>query len=583
MRTVAAATRARLVTAAAQQFGVAASSLTTRDSTVIAPDGRTATYGSLAVAAAQVTVPAVPGTPKPESGFTLIGRPTTRLDALDIVTGRADYALDLPVAGAPTVVARPPTIGGSVRSVDDAAARAMPGVIGVVRIPSGVAVAATTFAEAEKARDALRITWDPGPNADLSDAQIRSRLEAATLPLIAPPLGVLTVDRTFEFAFAPHAPLEVLTAVADVRAHRAEVWCATKSPIVASQQVAAAIGLPSGAVTLHVVRGGGSFGHRLFFEPAIEAARVSQALGRPVKLMWTRNDDMRHGRMRPASHHRVRATHLLGNVLSYQHRHATLPVDFSHGLGEALSATGMALLSQGATQTVFQLTQKVPYEFGVETQLLSEVALPFPTGAWRSIYSGQTSVVNEVMVDELARALRVDPVAFRRQKLRSARLRAVLDRVASAGGWGRSMPAGTAQGVAIHEEYKSVVAFLVEIDCRNPSDPRVTKGVCAVDVGRAVNPRGLEAQMQGVLVDGLSMTLQAGLHIDRGAVREGSFSDYRFGRMADSPLSVDVHVMPPTGEPGGAGELGFPAAAAAVANAYARATRTTPRRFPIAG
>jgi isoquinoline 1-oxidoreductase beta subunit len=583
MRTVAAATRARLVTAAAQQFGVAASSLTTRDSTVIAPDGRTATYGSLAVAAAQVTVPAVPGTPKPESGFTLIGRPTTRLDALDIVTGRADYALDLPVAGAPTVVARPPTIGGSVRSVDDAAARAMPGVIGVVRIPSGVAVAATTFAEAEKARDALRITWDPGPNADLSDAQIRSRLEAATLPLIAPPLGALTVDRTFEFAFAPHAPLEVLTAVADVRAHRAEVWCATKSPIVASQQVAAAIGLPSGAVTLHVVRGGGSFGHRLFFEPAIEAARVSQALGRPVKLMWTRNDDMRHGRMRPASHHRVRATHLLGNVLSYQHRHATLPVDFSHGLGEALSATGMALLSQGATQTVFQLTQKVPYEFGVETQLLSEVALPFPTGAWRSIYSGQTSVVNEVMVDELARALRVDPVAFRRQKLRSARLRAVLDRVASAGGWGRSMPAGTAQGVAIHEEYKSVVAFLVEIDCRNPSDPRVTKGVCAVDVGRAVNPRGLEAQMQGVLVDGLSMTLQAGLHIDRGAVREGSFSDYRFGRMADSPLSVDVHVMPPTGEPGGAGELGFPAAAAAVANAYARATRTTPRRFPIAG
>jgi isoquinoline 1-oxidoreductase beta subunit len=232
---------------------------------------------------------------------------------------------------------------------------------------------------------------------------------------------------------------------------------------------------------------------------------------------------------------------------------------------------------------VFQLSQKVPYEFGVETQLLSEVQLPFPTGSWRSIYSGQTSTVNEVMVDELARAMRVDPVAFRRQKLSSARLRAVLDRVASEGRWGRPMPPGTAQGVAIHEEYKSVVAFLVEIDCRNPADPRVTKGVCAVDVGRAVNPRGLEAQMQGVLVDGLSMTLQAGLHIDNGTVREGSFSDYRFARMADSPLAVEVHVLPPTGEPGGAGELGFPAAAAAVANAYARATATTPRRFPIAG
>jgi isoquinoline 1-oxidoreductase beta subunit len=145
------------------------------------------------------------------------------------------------------------------------------------------------------------------------------------------------------------------------------------------------------------------------------------------------------------------------------------------------------------------------------------------------------------------------------------------------------MPAGTAQGVAIHDEYKSVVAFLVEIDCRNAAAPRVTMGVCAVDVGRAVNPRGVEAQMQGVLVDGLSMTLTAGLHIDRGAVREGSYSEYRFARMANSPPTVDVRVMPPTGDPGGAGELGFPAAAAAVANAYARATGTTVRRFPLLG
>jgi isoquinoline 1-oxidoreductase beta subunit len=583
MRTVAAATRARLVTAAAQRFDVPASSLTTRESTVVATDGRTATYGSLAVAAAGIAVPAVAGVPKPESRFTLIGRPTTRLDARDIVTGRARYALDLDVPGTPAVVARAPRIGGVLRTVDDTSARTMPGVVGIARIPSGVAVAAQTFAQAEAARDALRLTWDPGPNAGLSDAVIRSRLQAATLPLVAPPLGALTVDRTFDFAFAPHAPLEVLTAVADVRSDRAEVWTGTKSPIIASQQVAAAIGLPAHAVTLHVIRGGGSFGHRLFFEPAIEAAQVSKALGRPIKLMWTRNDDMRHGRMRPASHHQVRATHLLGNVLSYQHRHATLPVDFGHGLGEALSAAGMSVLSDGTTQTVFQLSQKVPYEFGLESQLLSEVPIAFPTGSWRSIYSGQTTVVNEIMVDQIARAMRVDPVAFRRQKLSSSRMRAVLDRVASAGRWGRAMPTGTAQGVALHEEYKSVVAFLVEIDCRNPADPRVTKGVCAVDVGRAVNPRGLEAQMQGVLVDGLSMMLQAGLHIDDGAVREGSYGDYRFARMADSPPETEVHVLAPTGEPGGAGELGFPAAAAAVANAYARATGTVPTRFPIAG
>jgi len=221
--------------------------------------------------------------------------------------------------------------------------------------------------------------------------------------------------------------------------------------------------------------------------------------------------------------------------------------------------------------------------FGVATQTLTDVPLAFPTGSWRSIYSGQTATVNEIMVDEIARTLHADPVAFRRKSLASARTRAVLDQVTNVGRWGRSMPVGTAQGVAIHEEYKSVVAYLVEIDCRNRSTPRVTKGVCAVDVGRAVNPRGLEAQVQGVLTDGLSMTLHAGLHIDNGAVREGSYSDYRFARMADSPLEIDVTVMPPTGEPGGAGELGFPAAAAAVANAYARATATTPFSFPISG
>jgi isoquinoline 1-oxidoreductase beta subunit len=583
MRAVAAATRAQLVTAAATRFGVDPSTLTTQNSRVVAPDGRTATYGSLSAAAAHVTVPTVPGTPKDPSRFTLIGKPTTRVDARDIVTGKAKYALDLPVSAAPTVVARAPTIGGTLVSFDDSAARAMPGVLGVARIPSGVAVAATTFDQAQAARDALRLTWDPGPNARLSDAQIRAKLVAAAPPFVVPPLGSLSVSREFDFAFAPHAPLEVSTCVADVRSDSAEIWYGAKSPIIAAQGVAGAGGLPAAKVTLHVVRSGGSFGHRLFFEPAIEAAQVSKALRRPIKLMWTRNDDMRHGRMRPASHHKVRATYLLGKVLTYEHRHATLPVDFSHGLGEALSAVGFDLLSPGVTQSVFALTQNMPYNFGVATQTLTDVPLAFPTGSWRSIYSGQTATVNEIMVDEIARTLRTDPVAFRRKNLVSARTRAVLDQVTTAGQWGRPMPAGMAQGVAIHEEYKSVVAYLVEIDCRNRSTPRVTKGVCAVDVGRAVNPRGLEAQVQGVLSDGLSMTLHAGLHIDNGAVREGSYSDYHFARMGDSPLEIDVVVMPPNGEPGGAGELGFPAAAAAVANAYARATGSTPFSFPISG
>lgn len=580
LRNAAAAARARLVTAAARRWGVAARDVSTGGTRVTGPGGRTATYGELSAEAAAVTVPAVPATTKDPGDFTVVGRPTTRIDARDIVTGRARYTQDLAVPGAlPCVVARPPTLGGTVRSVDDAAARAMPGVVAVARIPTGVAVVAESFDQALAARDALIVDFRPGPSADLSDADVSARLAAAN-PGFALPSGSLTVDRTFEFAFVPHAPLEVLNCVADVRADRAELWLPAKSPIVAAQSVALALGMPADRVTLHVVRGGGSFGRRLFFDPAVEAALVSQAVGRPVRLLWTRADDMRHGRLRPASHHRARATHVLGQVLSYEHRMASITLDGSHGLGELLTAVGADALGV-VGQAMFHLSQIDLYHLGVQTRSLREVDLAFPTGSWRSVFSGQVRTVDEVMVDEVARALRRDPLAFRRARLRSARLRAVLDRAASAGSWGRSMEPGTAQGLGLHEEYKSVVAFLVELDARDRARPRVTRAVAAVDVGRAVNPRGLEAQMQGALVDALSVTLQAGVHIDRGAVREGSYTDFRYARMRDTPAEVEVHVMPPTGEPGGAGELGVPAASAAVVNAWVRATGSVPRRFPI--
>jgi isoquinoline 1-oxidoreductase beta subunit len=581
LRAAAAGARARLVTAAARRWAVSASRLRTANTTVVHPDGRTLGYGALSADAARVTVPAVSSSPKDPGDFTLVGQPTTRVDARDIVTGRARYTQDLVVPGAlPCVVARPPTLGGTVRTLDDTAARARPGVVAVTRIPSGVAVVAQTFDQAIAARDALVVGWNPGPAAGLSDPEIRSRLVDATPGFALPPLGSLTLDRTFDFSFLPHAPMEVLNCVADVRADRAELWLPAKSPIVAAQAVALKLGLPVDRVTLHVVRGGGSFGRRLFFDPAIEAALVSKQVGRPVRLLWTRADDTRHGRHRPASHHRARAVHLLGAVLGYHHRMGSVRLDGSHGLGEILTAVGLEALG-GPGPAMFQLSQLDLYDLGSQTRLLGEVDLPFPTGSWRSVFSGQVRTVDEVMVDELARAMGRDPVAFRRSRVRSARLRAVLDKVAAEGRWGRAMPAGTAQGVGLHDEYKSAVAYLVELDARDRARPRVTKAVAAVDVGRAVNPRGLEAQLQGALTDALSFVLQAGVHIDGGAVRESSYSDFHYARMRHSPLEVQVHVMPPTGEPGGAGELGVPAAAAAVANAWARATGSLPRRFPI--
>ncbi|MFJ5117535.1 molybdopterin cofactor-binding domain-containing protein [Kitasatospora sp. NPDC088548] len=584
VRAAAAGARARLVTAAAQRWGLPAAGLRTAGSAVLAPDGRRAGYGELATAAAAIATPAVPATPKPPDRLRLVGRPTGRIDARDIVTGRAKYAGDLTVPGAvPTVVARPPTINGTLGSLDAATARTMPGVLGVVTIPTGVAVLAETFDQALRARDALRTTWNPGPLAALSDAGIRTRLRAAHAPFLVPPLLTHQVDGEFDFAFVNHAPLEVLTAVADVRANRAEVWFASQTPVIAQQTIAAELGLPQSAVTIHVVRGGGSFGRRLFFDAALEAALVSKAAGRPVKLMWTRNDDMRHGRMRPASHHRVRATFSLGEVLSYEHRVATVQTDFGHGLGELLTAAGFSPSAAGlsASQAFFLLSERNPYDVGVPTQLLSEVPLKMHTGSWRSVYSGTVRVADEIMMDELAQRLGQDPIAFRQARLRRPEGRAVLDRAAQAGRWGRPMPAGQGQGIGYHEENGGRVAYLVELDAADPRQPRVTRAVIAADLGQVINPRGLEAQLTGALVDGISVILQAGNHIDHGAVREGSYADFRYARQRHTPPTVEIHLLPPNGPPGGAGELGVPAASAAVANAYARATGTSPRSFPI--
>ncbi|MFD7577133.1 molybdopterin cofactor-binding domain-containing protein [Kitasatospora sp. NPDC059811] len=584
VRAAAAAARARLVTAAARRWNVPADTLRTADSAVLAPDGRRAGYGDLAAEAAAVALPAVSSSPKSADQLRLVGRPTGRIDARDIVTGRAKYAGDLAIPGAvPTVVARPTTINGTLRTLDASAARAMPGVLGVVRIPSGVAVLAETFDQALKARDALRTSWNPGPVANLSTSDIRGQLRAAHAPFLIPPLLTQYVDGEFDFAFVNHAPMEVLTAVADVRPNRAELWFAAQAPIVAQQAIAAELGLPQNAVTVHVVRGGGSFGRRLFFDAALEAAQISKAAGRPVKLMWTRNDDMRHGRMRPASHHRIRATYALGQVLSYEHRAATVKTDFRHGLGEMLTAAGFNLSLAGLSlaQVFFLLSEKNPYNVGIPTQLLAEVPLDMHTGSWRSVYSGTVRVADEIMMDELARRMGQDAVAFRRARLRSAAGRAVLDTVAKAGDWGRPMPPGHAQGIGYHDENSGCAAYLVELDATDPADPRVTKAVIAADVGRVINPRGLEAQLTGALIDGISVILQAGNHIDNGAVREGSYADFRYARQRHTPPAVEIHLMPPSGAPGGAGELGVPAASAAVANAYARATGTSPRSFPI--
>ena len=587
VRTAAAQARARLLAAAAARWGTTPGALTVTDGVVSGPAGQTATYGELAAAAASPTLSVVLASPKPASAAKVVGTPTNRVDARKMVTGQMDYTLDLDVVpGAlPTMVRRPPTINGTVRSVQNAAAvRAMPGVVDVVTVPTGVAVLAETFGQALDGKEALQVTWGPGTVDGENDATIKQKLRGAALPFVVPPLLTTTVDAEFDFATVSHAPMETNSAIADVRGDRAEIWSGLKSPIVAQQTIAADLGLPQSAVTVHVTQGGGSFGRRLFFDAALEAARISKAAGKPVKLLWSRIDDTRHGRARAASFHRVRATVAAGQVLTFEHRVASVETDTTHGLGEILTAVAASLPVGGNAsfaQTIFLTTIHSPYDFGVTTQLLNEVPLQMHTGSWRSVYSANTRGAEEIVVDEIAAELGKDPLAFRREFLKQDRYRAVLDKVATEGQWGKSMPRGTAQGIAFHAEYKSCTACLVEVDATDRTRPRVTRATIVADVGRPINPRGLEAQLLGGLTDAIGTTFRAGLHIDAGLPLEGSYSQFHYTRQADSPLQAQVFVMPADGEPGGAGELGVPAAVGAIANAYARATGTKPRSFPV--
>ncbi|MQA60855.1 MAG: molybdopterin-dependent oxidoreductase [Actinophytocola sp.] len=577
VRQMAADARARLVAAAAKRWDVPAGQLTTRDSHVWAPDGRSLSYGSLSADAREES--AAGAEPKESSEFKVIGKPTTRLDAYNIVTGKALYTMDLPIEGAlPTVVARPPTIKGTVASVDDQEAKAMPGVVAVTRIPSGIAVSAETFYDALRARDALKITWHAGPNDNLSDSDIRSQLKGTVEPLAAPKVRDSYLDVTFDFAFVNHAPMEVENAIAHVRDGKADVWMPSQAPIYAQQTIAEAVGLPEEAVRVHVNRAGGSFGRKLFLDAGLEAARVSRVIGRPVKLMWTRQDDMKHGRMRPRSHHTIRASYTAGEVMSFEHRMAGVVVDFTHGLGEALTSNTDDP-NEFPSAIYFNMSQANPYNLGLAQQSMKDLILKIPTGSWRSVYSGVMRTAEEVVMDELAERMGEDAITFRKRMVKANSGKAVLAKAAEAANWGRGMPSGHAQGVGYHSEYRSHVACIVELDASD--HPHVTKAVLVADVGQVVNPRGLEAQMLGSTMDGIATALRAGVHIDNGAVRESSYGDFLWTKHHDAKFEFEFHSISTTWEPGGAGELAVPAVCAAVANAYARATGTRPRSFPI--
>ncbi|MGH7749852.1 MAG: molybdopterin cofactor-binding domain-containing protein, partial [Candidatus Dormibacteria bacterium] len=350
------------------------------------------------------------------------------------------------------------------------------------------------------------MTWGPGTVDGESDETVIAKLKAATLPLAPAVPGTKVIDTEFTFAFASSSPLETNCAVADVREDRAEIWGSLKVPITALQEIVLMLGMPQSAVTVHVAQGGGSFGRHLFPDAAKEAAEASQKMGKPVKLMWHRTDDFRQGRTHPMCTSTIRTAYAGGNEVSFQQNHTSVQTDFSHGLGEIITATAAKLPggNYSLAQSIFLLSQNTPYNFGVATQLLNEIDLKFNTGSMRNVYSPTVRCAQELVVDQLAAAMGQDPVEFRRAFLKTDLQRSVLDKAAEVGEWGRSLPDGVAQGIAVHCEYKNTMAALVELDTRPDTvnreikdamtGPRVTRATYVIVPGSlCINPTGLEA------------------------------------------------------------------------------------------
>ena len=587
IRVICARMRGQLMAAASQKLGVPVSALRTEDGYVVATDGRKLSYGSLTADAAKLPA-AKAALPKSSSEFKIIGKGHTKYKARDLFTGKWQFTTDLFSSKQflPTVLAMPATMGASLVSIDDSDAKQIPGFIAVTHIPGmpdylipeAVAVTAETTGIAKKCKNALKIKWSAGPMDSMSDAQIDDVLNGIIDKVTSPGEGI---DAVFRWPYVPHAPMQENAACADVKKDSAEIFSSDQIPNTGQRHVAETLGMKVEQVKYNLFPGGGAFGRHLFHDEVVMAAQISQRLGKPVKLQWMREEGIKYGRCRPVSIHHVKATVSNGDVVSFEHRMACPEMDLRHGLGDIATGYVTEYNNEGACQYFFTHTQKLPYKFGPTAITLKQRLLAKPTAAWRVVYSGQVTGVNEIIVDELARALGKDEFEFRMAYLDSERHRAVLEKAAHEANWGKKLPAGVAQGIGMHDEYKSIAAYIMEIDTRG-KEPRMNAVTIAVDNGYSVNPIGATSNLLGQAMDGFALAFRAGLHVDNGATRESNFHDYKWSRMFDSPPQASVHILPNSNVlPGGIGELGVPAAASAAANAWARATGKKPRNFPL--
>ncbi len=607
VKTMAATARTAMVNAAAAKWNIPASAVKTRDGAAFGPDGQMAGYGSLAeLAASEVTAPLdVEVKSKPGK---YLGQSIGRVDARDAATGAKKYTLDLPVPNAlPTMVCRAPSWNRKVNSIENLEqVTAMPGVTDVGVISTGVAVRARTFGQCIDAIRALRVTWGAGTLDNENNESLAAKVAAVQLPMAPAAPGAEVIEETYTCHYRSGSPMETNCAIADVRGDKAEVWGVFKMPIITLQRIALQLDVPEDNVVVHCVTGGGSFGRHLFSDAGYEAVEASKLFGKPVRLMWHRADDARHGRMHPMTITQMRATKVGNSITSFNIRMAGSATDLTHGVGEIISGSATAqdprLGFSGnkayGNLTVaagfFQILTQNPYNFGPTDAFLNEVFNydDMPTSAVRNVWSPDLACAREMFIAKLADGFGMDDYEFRRAFVKNDAMRAVLDKVADAGDWGRAMPEGTAQAIGFHEEYHAYTATLMEIDCRPAmvnrkireayTGPRITKAIMAIDIGNAINPRNVQAACQGGCMDGIAQALTASCHIVDGLPQEASWDNYRYTRQWNVPAVFECHVMPANREVGGgAGEVGVAASQGAAAVAYYRATGKHVTEFPV--
>jgi isoquinoline 1-oxidoreductase subunit beta len=589
-RRAGATARAMIVAAAAKDWGVPESEISVTSGVASIKSGKTATFGALAELAAKQAVPATVTFKTPDK-FVYIGKSFPRVDSVAKSNGTAKYTIDQQMDGMlVAVIARPPKFGATVATFDASSAEKVPGVVKVLQVPQGVAVLAKNTWGAISGRDALKVTWDESKAEKRGTAEIlaeyRALLDKPGLSVrndgdadgsLAKAVKVVSAD--FEFPYLAHAPMEPLDCVVRTDGSTAEVWTGSQMQTVDHGVACSILNLKPEAVQIHTLWAGGSFGRRAVANAHYvgEACAIAKAYGQPVpiKVIWTREDDIKGGYYRPIYVHRLKAgLDKDGNVIAWHHRI----------VGQSIMAgtpfEGMAV-KNGIDGTSVEGASNLPYSIPNLSVELHTVKVGIPVLWWRSVGSTHTAHATEHMMDLLAKEAGKDPVAFRLAHLKDKpRHAGALKLAAEKAGWGSPLPPWTSRGIAVHESFQSYVAQVAEVVMKPDGSYKVARVVCAIDCGLAVNPDIVASQMEGGIGYGLGAALRGEITIAGGTVEQSNFDGYQPLRMSDMPR-VESHIVPSAMGPTGVGEPGTPVILPAVANALFAATGQRTLKLPM--